>query len=425
MVPPLGHDYVTVVTAPTCMVGGFSTLTCSRCSFSTNVDNTDPLGHDYVDVVTAPTCLEEGFTTSTCSRCSDVLVVDKVPALEHVPGPEATCTENQVCTVCDKELASVEEHIPGNPATCEDAQVCLVCGIELAPALDHAYVAVVTAPTCEADGFTTNTCSRCDDEYVSDDVPALGHDWSSWTQVRPATVDEEGLETRSCLNNCGIAAQTQPIPVLPPAADGTDEPGEPGEEEPDADSAKKIPAASFTDVATSSIAFDAISWAEFHGYVTGGNGLFNPTGNLSRAQFALVLYRYDEGATKGGAAHTFTDVPSASIANEAISWANANGIVTGQAGRFNPSGFISRAQMVLMLHRYNKIVDGKTDTDPKILDQFKDKDKIAGIALEAMAWGVTNNLITGGNGLLNPAGNVTRAQVVLILYRYDNEVRNG
>jgi len=293
----------------------------------------------------------------------------------------------------------------------------------------------VTNPTCLAAGFTTNTCSRCPDSFVNNNVPALGHAYE-WVVQTPAAPEVAGVEIGTC-RNCNDT-QTRTIPALPPA-DGTGEPVDPDPEDPvgdgvldvlpEADSAKKIPPASFTDVPSASIAFNAVSWAEFHGYVTGGNGLFNPTGNMSRAQFALVLYRYDK-EPKGSVSHSFFDVPTASIANEAISWANENGIVTGQAGRFNPTGQISRAQMILMLHRYDKYVGatapGRPPTgqpDPTILDQFEDKALISTIALDAMAWGVTNKLITGGNGIVNPTGNVTRAQVVLILYRYDTEVK--
>ena len=38
----------------------------------------------------------------------------------------------------------------------------------------HEYAAVVTAPTCTKEGFTTYTCS-CGDEYIDDYVDALGH----------------------------------------------------------------------------------------------------------------------------------------------------------------------------------------------------------------------------------------------------------
>lgn len=43
------------------------------------------------------------------------------------------------------------------------------------PVLGHSYSSVVTAATCTADGYTTYTCSRCNDTYKSDTTTALGH----------------------------------------------------------------------------------------------------------------------------------------------------------------------------------------------------------------------------------------------------------
>ncbi len=42
---------------------------------------------------------------------------------------------------------------------------------------DHDYTAVVTQPTCTEKGYTTYTCTRCGDSYVSDEVASLGHDY--------------------------------------------------------------------------------------------------------------------------------------------------------------------------------------------------------------------------------------------------------
>jgi len=56
------------------------------------------------------------------------------------------------------------------------------------------------------------------------------------------------------------------------------------------------------------------------------------------------------------------------------------------------------------------------------LATFTDRGLISSAATEAMRWGVTKGLITGGRGLLNPNGDITRAQVVLILYRLNNTV---
>ena len=47
-----------------------------------------------------------------------------------------------------------------------------------APAHTHSYEAVVTAPTCTEDGYTTYTCA-CSDSYVADYTDALGHSYDA------------------------------------------------------------------------------------------------------------------------------------------------------------------------------------------------------------------------------------------------------
>ena len=46
---------------------------------------------------------------------------------------------------------------------------------EVVDELGHNYNGVVTAPSCTEKGYTTYTCTRCSDSYVSDSVDALGH----------------------------------------------------------------------------------------------------------------------------------------------------------------------------------------------------------------------------------------------------------
>lgn len=43
----------------------------------------------------------------------------------------------------------------------------------------HKYTAVVTAPTCTADGYTTYTCSVCGDTYKDNTVKATGHNFTA------------------------------------------------------------------------------------------------------------------------------------------------------------------------------------------------------------------------------------------------------
>ena len=42
---------------------------------------------------------------------------------------------------------------------------------------DHNYISSVTAPTCTEQGYTTYTCSKCGDSYVSDYTDPVGHSY--------------------------------------------------------------------------------------------------------------------------------------------------------------------------------------------------------------------------------------------------------
>ncbi len=82
--------------------------------------------------------------------------------LENVDGQEPTCTEvgytaGIICSSC-KEVQS---------------------GVEEIPATGHNYNSVVTDPTCTVAGYTTHTCSYCNDSYQDTVVQALGHDFDS------------------------------------------------------------------------------------------------------------------------------------------------------------------------------------------------------------------------------------------------------
>ena len=48
-------------------------------------------------------------------------------------------------------------------------------------ALNHDYQAVTVEPTCETDGYTVFTCSRCKDSYTADPTDKLGHQFGAWS----------------------------------------------------------------------------------------------------------------------------------------------------------------------------------------------------------------------------------------------------
>ena len=90
------------------------------------------------------------------------------------------------------------------------------------PALGHKYESVVKAPTCTEDGYTTYTCSVCNDSYVSDHTDALGHSYTLEITT-PATHTATGVMTYTC--PCGdtytetiekLAEHNYELVVIPP-----------------------------------------------------------------------------------------------------------------------------------------------------------------------------------------------------------------
>jgi DNA-directed RNA polymerase subunit RPC12/RpoP len=80
------------------------------------------------------------------------------------------------------------------------------CGVHndsVLNALGHNYTPSVTMPICTSEGYTTYTCSRCDDTYTDDETPALGHDYQH-DPTRDAAPDctSAGLEAYTC-SRCG------------------------------------------------------------------------------------------------------------------------------------------------------------------------------------------------------------------------------
>ena len=110
-------------------------------------------------------------------------------------GGKATCSAKAVCEVCGGEYGekdsnnhALEQHAAKAPTCTEigwDAyKTCSRCDYttyaEL-PALNHDYQAVTVEPTCETDGYTVFTCSRCKDSYTADPTDKLGHQFGAWS----------------------------------------------------------------------------------------------------------------------------------------------------------------------------------------------------------------------------------------------------
>ena len=205
--PALNHALVQHdAKAPTCTEPGWDAYeTCSRCNYNTYAEQ-PALKHALVQhEAQAPTCTEKGWNAyETCSRC-DYTTYAELPALNHAlvqhEAQAPTCTEKgwnayETCSRCDyttyAELPALNHALVQHEAkapTCTEIgwdayKTCSRCDhttyAEL-PALNHDYQAVTVEPTCETDGYTVFTCSRCKDSYTADPTDKLGHQFGAWS----------------------------------------------------------------------------------------------------------------------------------------------------------------------------------------------------------------------------------------------------
>ena len=130
----------------------------------------------------APTCTEIGWDAyEACSRFGcNYTTCKELPALNHdlkqYAAKAPTCTEigwnaYKTCSRCDYTTYA-----------------------EL-PILGHDYQAVTVEPTCETDGYTVFTCSRCKDSYTADPTDKLGHQFGAWSP------NGTGSQSADCLRD--------------------------------------------------------------------------------------------------------------------------------------------------------------------------------------------------------------------------------
>ena len=218
---PAQHDLKQhAAKTPTCTEKGWNAYeTCSRCDHTTRKE-LPALNHNLKQhAAKAPTCTEKGWDAyKTCSRC-DYTTYAELPALNHAlvqhDAQAATCTEigwdaYKTCSRLGCNYTTYQEipalkhdlvHHDAKAPTCTEIgwnayDTCSRCNYttyaEL-PALNHDYQAVTVEPTCETDGYTVFTCSRCKDSYTADPTDKLGHQFGAWSP------NETGSQSADCL----------------------------------------------------------------------------------------------------------------------------------------------------------------------------------------------------------------------------------
>ncbi|UJF35572.1 S-layer homology domain-containing protein [Paenibacillus hexagrammi] len=178
---------------------------------------------------------------------------------------------------------------------------------------------------------------------------------------------------------------------------------------------------SFSDLDSAQWAKGPIEVMASKGVISGISAtIFNPNANITRADFMILLtraFQFNANVTT-----SFKDVRPTDYYYEAVGIAKQLGLAEGQGdGLFNPTQEISRQDMMVLLSRAMRkagLWAGQgTASD---LEVFADKSNVAAYAVNDVAALIKGGIVEGSAGKLNPTDHATRAEAAVLLYRMYN-----
>ena len=398
------HTWVkTQTNPPSCTEQGTAFYKCSACG-ATRTEKIAALGHDLsrCDLVPDATCTQPGRAVGTCARCG-VKIDEVIPAKGHdysyaTVRTEPTCTESGryqgTCPVCGKDYN------------------------DTIPALGHDWGEWVTTiePTYTTVGYRYHLCARCNTRE-GEDIPKLHtHTWDAGVVTQKPTATEPGVKTFTC-TICG-ETKTEPIPAtgVPDVCPGG--PTCPGY------AFRDMPVP--TDWAHEGLDYCIYHGyiAGTSASTVSPNGVCTRAQLVSILYRVQGEPTTVKGYELSKLRAPFNDVPRGQWYTDAIWWAKLMGVVSGtSATTFDPEGEITREQLAVILYNYTKQFAPGSLTATGSLAGFPDAASVSSWARTEMAWAVGNGLISGtGSGsvaYLTPQGSATRAQVAAILMRFE------
>ena len=398
------HTWVkTQTNPPTCTAQGTAFYKCSACG-ATRTEKIAALGHDLsrCDLVPDATCTQPGRAVGTCARCG-VKIDEVIPAKGHdysyaTVRTEPTCTESGrykgTCPVCGKDYN------------------------DTIPALGHDWGEWVTTiePTYTTVGYRYHLCARCNTRE-GEDIPKLHtHTWDAGVVTQKPTATEPGVKTFTC-TICG-ETKTESIPAtgVPDVCPGG--PTCPGY------AFRDMPVP--TDWAHEGLDYCIYHGyiAGTSASTVSPNGVCTRAQLVSILYRVQGEPTTVKGYELSKLRAPFNDVPRGQWYTDAIWWAKLMGVVAGtSATTFDPEGEITREQLAVILYNYTKQFAPGSLTATGSLAGFPDAASVSSWARTEMAWAVGNGLISGtGSGsvaYLTPQGSATRAQVAAILMRFE------
>lgn len=339
---------------------------------------------------------------------------------------ETGAATNGINTAKEKALAAWKaEH------TVDDKLLCADCVKAIANSENRACTGTVDCPIADDGAHKDDCLSLCthnDSCGNSVGVPEAHQVWYRVEKVVAGGDNEvkgtyaDRADAVALLNSLRAAAEEaesndkyQLIAVHCPKAGvadstvlgATDE----GETTDPTDPEDKAPekAEDFTDVAADAwYAEELTALMEKKVFVGNADKTFNPAGNVTGAELVVLLSRVagEELVTTG-----------AEWNKAATEWAAEAGYTEGL--EVTTTGKLTRQDVILVLWR----AAGKPESEQS-LEDFADAEGLEGDYLSAMKWAVEKEIIKGDGdtGALKAETNITRAEMVAVLTRYDKAV---
>ena len=254
--------------------------------------------------------------------------------------------------------------------------------------------AVTTSPSRPEEGDTVTITPKPDEGFEVDEIHIT---------------DEDGKEIAVTQNPDGTYTFTQPDGKVTITVTFRCDGGE------------LCPGHHLTDVSKDAWYHAAVDYVVKQGIMEGMSEMeFSPNTEVTRAQTVQILYNLEGKPTVDGD-NEFTDVFGWYEA--AVTWAAQTGVATGYGdGTFQPGDNITRQEFAQMLYNYAKYkgYDLAAEGD---LSQFPDSGSVADWAEAAMSWANGNELINGhDNGTIDAGGTAIRAQAASILMKFDQNL---
>lgn len=176
----------------------------------------------------------------------------------------------------------------------------------------------------------------------------------------------------------------------------------------------------FADVDITDACFNCVKYCNMNGLMFGtSDTTFTPDSATTRAMVVTSLYRI-AGSPEVSGTNNFSDVEKGAWYYDAVTWASENGIVLGyENGNFGTNDNITREQFATIMYRYAKVLNSNISVNN--YKYFYTDEDVSEYAREPMKFAITCGMIkTTNNKELEPKKEVSRADLAIGLAGFHN-----